>query len=321
MWKVSDFIFLGSKITADGDCSLEIKRPLLLERIAMTNLSGILKSRDITLPTKGLYSQSYGFSSSHVWLWELDYKEGLAPKNWCFLTVVLKKTLQSPFCTSRRSNQSILKEVNPEYSWDALVLKHQYFGPLIGGADSLEKTLMLGKIEGRRRRGQQRMRWWNGITVSEDMSLSKLQEILNYREAWHAAWFMGLQRVRHDRATEQQQQFNVWSVIHFEEIFVRGVRSVSHFCFCMWLSSGFSTIFWKDFFSIVLPFLIQVKYQLTLYVWINFWALFHFIDLFFHRYQCFDYCNCMKVKVARSCPTLCDPMDCSLPGSSVHGII
>ena len=91
-------------------------------------------------------------------------------------------------------------------------------------------------------------------------------------EAWCAAWFMGLRRVRHDWATEQQ--FNMWSVIHFEGIFVRGVRFVSHFCFCMWMSSGFSTIFWKDFFSIVLPFLIRVKYQLTLYVWVNFWALY-----------------------------------------------
>ena len=93
---MSDFIFLGSKITADGDCSREIKRCLLLGRRVMTNLDSILESRDITLPTKGLSSQGYGFSSSHVWTWELDYKESWALKNWCFWTVVLEKTLESP---------------------------------------------------------------------------------------------------------------------------------------------------------------------------------------------------------------------------------
>ena len=96
MKAVTDFIFLGSKITAHGDCSYEIKRHLLLGRKAMTNLDNILKSRDITLLTKVCYSQSYGFSSSHVWMWELDYKESWVPKNWCFWTVVLKKTLESP---------------------------------------------------------------------------------------------------------------------------------------------------------------------------------------------------------------------------------
>ena len=93
---VVDFIFLGSKITADSDCSHEIKRRLLLRRKAMTNLDSVLKSRDIALPTKGPYSQSYGFSSSHIWMWELDHKEGWVPKNWCFPTVVLEKTLESP---------------------------------------------------------------------------------------------------------------------------------------------------------------------------------------------------------------------------------
>ena len=114
---------------------------------------------------KGPYSQSYGFSSSHVWMWELDHKEGWLLKNWFFWIVVLEKTLENR-CTKRRSNQSILKEINPEYSLEGLMLKLklQYFGHLWQRADSLEKTLMLGKVEGRRRRGWRRMRWLDGIT-------------------------------------------------------------------------------------------------------------------------------------------------------------
>ena len=156
METVTDFIFFGSKITAGGDCSHEIKRHLLLGSKAMTNLDSILKSRDITA-NRGPFSQRYGFSSSHIWMWQLDHKEGWTPKTDAFKLGFWRRLLRVPW-TARRSNQSVLKEINPKCSLKRLMLKLQYFGQLMQRGDSLEKILMFGEMEVRRRRRQQRMR-------------------------------------------------------------------------------------------------------------------------------------------------------------------
>ena len=210
MEAMTDFIFLGSKIIADGDCSHKMKRRLFLGRKAMTNLYYVLKTRDITLLTKVHIVKAMAFPVVMYGCESWTLNKTKHQRIDAFELWYWRRLLRIPW-TARSSNQSILKEINPEYySLEGLMLKLklQYFGHLMQRADSLEKTLMLGKMEGRRRRGQQRTRFLDSITNSMDMSLNKLREIVKDSEVWFAV-VHGMAKSRTGLSKQQQQEQDV----------------------------------------------------------------------------------------------------------------